>query len=75
MWKQVYNKNLQITLQELKECLLDDYVKSYIWLPIEDMWAAMLTKGMILPDELEMALRRNVIELTNSVQTGRICDA
>ena len=34
-WKQVERKNLQIEVQDLKECLLEGNVKSYAWLPTE----------------------------------------
>ena len=61
--KQVDRRNLRMTEQELKDCLLEHDVVSYAWLPTEHMWADVLTKEMKMPEGLEMALVGNSIHL------------
>ena len=61
--KQVVNKSLRMTVWELKDKLLDGEVLSYAWLPMEHMWADVLTKEMRMPEALEKVLTSNVMVL------------
>ena len=48
--KQVERNNLQVMVQELRECLLGGDVVSHAGLPTENMWANISTKKMYLPE-------------------------
>merc|ERR1712112_543374 len=47
--KQIERKSLRMIVQELKERLMSEDVRSYQWIPTKEMWADGLTK------EIEMA--------------------
>ena len=42
--KQIERKSLRMTVQELKERLMEGDVKSYQWIPTKEMWSDGLTK-------------------------------
>merc|ERR1712055_432439 len=71
--KQVDRRNLRMTVQELKDCLLERDVVSYAWLPTEHMWADVLTKEMKMPEGLEMALVGNSIHLPSVCVNEVVC--
>ena len=71
--KQVDRRNLQMMVQELKDCLLDHNVVSYAWLPTEHMWADVLTKEMKMPGGLETALMDSIIWLPSVCINEVVC--
>ena len=44
--RQIERKGLRMTVQEMKEKLIEGEVKSYQWLSTKEMWADGLTKEM-----------------------------
>ena len=42
--RQIERKGLRMTVQEMKEKLIDGEVKSYQWLSTKEMWADGMTK-------------------------------
>ena len=52
-----------MTIVDLKERLLKGEISLYDWLPTEMMWTNILAKEMILPQNLEDELVKNVMNL------------
>ena len=61
--KQIDRKTLRLTVVDLKERLVDGDIYSYARLPMENMWADILTKDMRLLSDLEDVFLKNVINL------------
>ena len=50
--KQIERKGLRMTVQEMKEKLLEGEIQSYQWLSTKEMWADGLTKEMEMAEGL-----------------------
>ena len=50
--KQIERKGLRMTVQEMKEELMEGEIKSYQWLSMKEMWADGLTKEMEMAEGL-----------------------
>merc|ERR1711895_430810 len=61
--KQIERQSLRMTVQELKERLMEGDVKSYQWIPTKDMWSDGLTKEMEMAEGLRKRLKTGVCEL------------
>ena len=61
--KQIERKSLRMTVQELKERLMEGDVKSYQWIPTKEMWSDGLTKEMEMAEGLRKMLKTGVCEL------------
>ena len=48
--RQIERKGLRMTVQEMKEKLIDGEVKSYQWLSTKEMWVDGMTKEMEMAD-------------------------
>ena len=55
--RQIERKGLRMTVQEMKEKLIDGEVKSYQWLSTKEMWADGRTKEMEMADGLRKLLQ------------------
>lgn len=64
--KQVDRKFLRMTIIDLKKRLIKGDATSYAWLPMERMWANLLTKEKRLPEKLEDVLLRNEMNLQDT---------
>ena len=61
--KQIERKSLRMTVQELKERLMEGDVRSYQWIPTKEMWSDGLTKEMEMAEGLRKMLKTGVCEL------------
>merc|ERR1712138_340526 len=61
--KQIERKSLRMTVQELKERLMEGYVKSYQWIPTKEMWSDGLTKEMEMAEGLRKIMQTGVCEM------------
>ena len=50
--RQIERKGLRMTVQEMKEKLMEGEIKLYQWLSTKDMWADGLTKEMEMAEGL-----------------------
>ena len=64
--KQIVTKTLGIVIVDLKERLLNGEITSIAWLPTEKMWAYLITKEMKLPNDLEVILFKNKMNLPDT---------
>ena len=64
--KQIERKNLRMTVQELKDSLVEGDVRSYQWIPTKEMWSDGLTKEMEMAEGLRKMLKTGVCELGKS---------
>ena len=55
--KQIERKGLRMTVQEMKEKLMEGEIKSYQWLSTKEMWADGLTKEMEMAEGLRNLLK------------------
>ena len=65
--KQIDQKTLRLTVVDLKERLVEGYVTLYSWLSTDSIWADILTKEMCLPSGLENVIRKNIIDLPETM--------
>ena len=61
--KQIERKNLRMTVQELKDSLVEGDVRSYQWIPTKEMWSDGLTKEMEMAEGLRKMMKTGVCEL------------
>ena len=61
--RQVDRKTLRMTVKDLKDCLHNGEIDSYLWLPVHEMWAKILTKKKKICFGLESSLLYNVLDL------------
>ena len=64
-YRLVDRKSLQMTIQDLKEKLMDREVTSYQWIPTCLMWADALTKEMEVHGELQEVMMEGNVKLAN----------
>ena len=55
--KQMERKGLRMTVQEMKEKLMEGEIKSYQWLSTKEMWADGLTKEMEMAEGVRNLLK------------------
>ena len=55
--RQIERKGLRMTVQEMKEKLMEGEIKSYQWLSTKEMWADGLTKEMEMAEGLRNLLK------------------
>ena len=61
--KQIERKNLRMTVQGLKEKLMEGEIKSYQWLSTKKMWADGMTKEMEMAEGLRNLLKTGKCEI------------
>ena len=61
--KQIERKGLRMTVQEMKEKLLEGEIQSYQWLSTKEMWADGLTKEMEMAEGLRKLLKEGKCEM------------
>ena len=62
---QIERKGLRMTVQEMKEKLMDGEVKSYQWLSTKEMWADGMTKEIEMADGLRKLLQSGQCKIQN----------
>merc|ERR1711954_513527 len=55
--KQIERKGLRMTVQEMKEKLMEGEIESYQWLSTKEMWADGLTKEMEIAEGLRQLMK------------------
>ena len=61
--RQIERKSLRMTVQELKERLMEGDVRSYQWIPTKEMWSDGLTKEMEMAEGLRKMMQTGVCEM------------
>ena len=72
--KQIERKGLRMTVQEMKEKLLEGEVKSYQWLSTKEMWADGLTKEMEMAEGLRKLLKEGKCEMVKKEENKVVCE-
>ena len=71
--KQIERKGLQMTVQEMKEKLMEGEIKSYQWLSTKEMWADGLTKEMEMAEGLRNLLKAGKCMITKQEVNKVVC--
>ena len=61
--KQIERKSLRMTVQEMKERLIEGDVRSYQWIPTKEMWSDGMTKEMEMAEGLRKLLKTGSCEM------------
>ena len=61
--RQVERKGLRMTVQEMKDKLIECEIKSYQWLSTKEIWADGMTKEMEMADGLRKLLQSGKCEI------------
>ena len=61
--KQIERKSLRMTVQEMKERLIEGDVRSYQWIPTKEMWSDGMTKEMEMAEGLRKLLQTSSCEM------------
>ena len=72
--KQIERKGLIMTVQEMKENLLEGEIKSYQWLSMKEVWADGLTKEMEMAEGLRKLLKNGRCEITKEEVNKVVCE-
>ena len=72
--KQIERKGLRMTVQEMKEKLLEGEIKSYQWLSTKEMWADGLTKEMEMAEGLRNLLKVGKCEIMKKEVNKVVCE-
>ena len=72
--KQIERKGLRMTVQEIKEKLLEGEIQSYQWLSTKEMWADGLTKEMEMAEGLRKLLKEVKCEMVKEEVNKVICE-
>ena len=72
--KQIERKGLRMTVQEMKEKLLEGEISSYQWLPTKEMWADAMTKEMDMPEGLRKLLKEGKSKVVKEEVNKVICE-
>ena len=72
--KQIERKNLRMTVQGLKERLMEGDVKSYQWIPTKEMWSDGLTKEMEMAEGVRKLMKTGVCELQKKEVNKVVCE-
>ena len=71
--KQIERKGLRMTVQEMKEKLMEGEIKSYQWLSTKEMWADGLTKEMEMAEGLRNLLKAGKCMITKQEVNKVVC--
>ena len=63
-----------MTVQEMKEKLLDGEIKSYQWMSTKEMWADGLTKEMEMAEGLRQLLKEGKCEMVKEKVDKVVCE-
>merc|ERR1711873_304453 len=72
--KQIERKGLRMTVQEMKEKLLEGEIQSYQWLSTKEMWADGLTKEMEMAEGLRQLLKEGKCEMVKEEVNKVVCE-
>ena len=72
--RQIERKNLRMTVQGLKERLMEGDVKSYQWLCTKDMWLDGLTKEMEMVEGVRELMKTGVCGLQKKEVNKVVCE-
>ena len=61
--KQIERKSLRMTVQELKERLMEGDVRSYQWIPTKEMWSDGMKKKMEMAEGFRNLLQTGICEI------------
>ena len=65
--KQIERKSLRMTVQEMKERLIEGDDRSYQWIPTKEMWSDGMTKEMEMAEGLWKLLKTGCCEMKKEV--------
>ena len=71
--RQIERKGLRMTVQEMKEKLMEGEIVSYQWLSTKEMWADGLTKEMEMAEGLRNLLKEGKCNIANGEINKVIC--
>ena len=71
--RQIERKGLRMTVQEMKEKLMEGEIESYQWLSTKEMWADGLTEEMEMADGLRNLLKEGKCKITGQEINKEIC--
>ena len=71
--RQIERKGLRMTVQEMKEKLMEGEIKSYQWLSTKEMWADGLTKEMEMAEGLRNLLKEGKCKITGQEINKVVC--
>merc|ERR1712114_76804 len=71
--RQIERKGLRMTVQEIKEKLIEGEIVSYQWLSTKEMWADGLTKEMEMAEGLRNLLKAGKCKITGQEINKVIC--
>ena len=71
--RQIERKGLRMTVQEMKEKLIEGEIVSYQWLSTKEMWADGLTKEMEMAEGLRNLLKEGKCKITSQEINKVIC--
>ena len=72
--KQIERKGLRMTVQEMKEKLMEGEIKSYQWLSTKEMWADGLTKEMEMAEGLRKLLKAGKCMIMKQEVNKVVCE-
>ena len=71
--RQIERKGLRMTVQEMKEKLMEGEIVSYQWLSTKEMWADGLTKEMEMAEGLRNLLKEGRCKITSQEINKVVC--
>merc|ERR1711989_305640 len=71
--RQIERKGLRMTVQEMKEKLIEGEIVSYQWLSTREMWADGLTKEMEMAEGLRNLLKEGKCNIASQEINKVIC--
>ena len=71
--RQIERKGLRMTVQEMKEKLMEGEITSYQWLSTKEMWADGLTKEMEMAEGLRNLLKEGKCKITGQEINKVVC--
>ena len=71
--RQIERKGLRMTVQEMKEKLMEGEIKLYQWLSTKEMWADGLTKEMEMAEGLRNLLKAGKCMITKQEVNKVVC--
>ena len=71
--RQIERKGLRMTVQEMKEKLMEGEIVSYQWLSTKEMWADGLTKEMEMAEGLKKLLKEGRCKIASQEINKVVC--
>ena len=71
--RQIERKGLRMTVQEMKEKLIEGEIVSYQWLSTKEMWADGLTKEMEMAEGLRNLLKEGRCKIASQEINKVVC--